>query len=253
MDFQPADPLPATDTARDVLDVVGKITLPDGIAGLRVYTSTEVWTFYVHPTYGMIPRLVYDAGDIKEVWPANKELGGVWVTYHVLPDQNLLPVCYVEPNPSFVTGDATSQNRQKVSVPGGFMALTPTTVRQWNWFADAKGKSRKPTVATSNSRGTVDINDHPVVEVSYWDACAFAEWAGVSIPSSAEWEHAARGNDSRKYPWGNESPTDDKCWSSILTVKDMTDNVHNRPAGMSPYGCLDMCGNVWEWTSTVHK
>ena len=141
----------------------------------------------------------------------------------------------------------------------GSWPVPPTTVRQWNWFAAATGKDLKPVTAILGSGNAIDLNDHPVVEVSYWDSCDFAKWAGVGLPTEEEWEHAARGSDGRKFPWGNERPTDDLCWSSIHTQKDRTapclnpDGTPARPKGASPYGLLDMSGNVWEWTSTVHK
>jgi hypothetical protein len=253
LDLEPGFRLPTTDYPDDVMRVVQQITLPDGMTGLRVLTSTEVWTFQVHPTYGVVPRLELDAGEVREAWPTNSDLGGQWVVQHVLPDGNLLPMCYVEPAPAFVMGDAEAQNRRKVNVPGGFMALTPTTVRQWNWYAAAMGKPPKSVMHTEKGGASVDLNDHPVTEVSYWDACEFAQWAGVGIPTEEQWEHAARGNDGRKFPWGNEPPTQETCHSSVQVQQSRPDSVFNRPKGASPYGCLDMSGNVWEWTSTVHK
>lgn len=99
--------------------------------------------------------------------------------------------------------------------------------------------------------------DHPVVGVSWEDTVAFCKWlsqaSGQSfrLPTEAEWEKAARGTDGRKYPWGNQ-------WdSSKLNSKeggpgDTTTPVgHYSPGGDSPYGVADMCGNVWEWCSTV--
>jgi formylglycine-generating enzyme required for sulfatase activity len=147
-----------------------------------------------------------------------------------------------------VVGD----NKRKVNLPGGYMALTPTTVRQWNWYCADTGKTPKATTVALKGFN-YGLLDHPVTEVSYWEACDFAKWAGVGLPSEEQWEHAARGNDGRKFPWGNDAPTDELCHSSVNVQKDRTDTVFNRPKGASPYGCLDMSGNVWEWTSTVHK
>lgn len=261
LDFEPSTPLPTTEYPDDVMRVVDSIALPDGITGMRVLTEKEIWTFHVHPTWGMVPRLVNDGGEVGEVWPSMKELGGrPWIVGHVLPDGHVLPMCYVEPAIAFEMGDDESPSRKKVNVPGGFLARTPTTVRQWNWFSAATGKPLKPVTAISSGSGNpIDLNDHPVVEVSYWDSCDFAKWAGVGLPTEEEWEHAARGSDGRKFPWGNESPTDELCWSSIHTQKERTapclnpDGTPARPKGASPYGLLDMSGNVWEWTSTVHK
>lgn len=262
LDIEPDFRLPTGDHPDEVMSVTRQIAgnLPAGIKGVRVLTSKEVWTFRVHRTYGCVPRLEDDGGEVREIWPTLAELGGTpWVVHHVLPDGNTLPMCYVPPATAFEMGDDESQTRRKVAVPGGFMAMTPTTVRQWNWYATACGKDLKPTTATDKSGATVDLIDHPVVEVSYWDACEFARWAGVALPTEEEWERAARGDDGRKFPWGNGAPTDELCWSSIHSQKERTapcvnpDGTPARPKGASPYGLLDMSGNVWEWTSTVHK
>lgn len=253
LDYEPSNPLPPTDHPDEIAGVVNTICLPEGVTAMRVLTRTEVWSFHYHPTYGAVPKIRMDGGEVLMDWPTNREVGGVWTVNHVLPDGNLLPLCYVEGAVGFTMGDDESQSRRKVNVDPGFMALTPTTVRQWNWFAAATGKTPKPTTVTDKAGNTVDLNDHPVVEVSYWDSCEFAKWAGVGLPTEEQWERAARGNDGRKFPWGNEAPSKETCHSSIQTQQERTDNVFKRPKGASPYGLLDMSGNVWEWTTTVHK
>jgi formylglycine-generating enzyme required for sulfatase activity len=99
--------------------------------------------------------------------------------------------------------------------------------------------------------------DHPVVNVSWHDVVAYTQWLAEQtgqpwrLPSEAEWEKAARGTDGRLYPWGDAFDAN-RCNTSEGN-KGTTTPVDSFPDGASPYGALDMAGNVWEWTSTIFK
>lgn len=127
-----------------------------------------------------------------------------------------------------------------------------------NWWAWVTGANwRRPRGPGSSLEG---LEDHPVVQVAYPDAVAFARWAGMRLPSEAEWEYAARGGlDGAQFEWGDEDPQDTapriNTWQGRFPYEntELDGWTRTSPVGCyqpNGYGLYDMTGNVWEWTSS---
>lgn len=95
-----------------------------------------------------------------------------------------------------------------------------------------------------------EFNDYPVIYVTWGQAYAYCEWAGRRLPSEAEWERAGRGDDFRTFPWG-EDKANGLLANFNMLVGD-TSRVGTYPAGASPYGVLDLAGNVAEWVNDFY-
>jgi formylglycine-generating enzyme required for sulfatase activity/plastocyanin len=104
-------------------------------------------------------------------------------------------------------------------------------------------------IRVTDKRGVFRIEpgfeNFPIVCVSWEGATAYAKWLGKRLPTEVEWEKAARGTDGREWPWGNEFGAGN---ANARATKLMP--VGSFPRGASPFGCLDMAGNVWEWTAS---
>ncbi len=141
--------------------------------------------------------------------------------------------------------------RRTVHLDAFYMDRTPVTNRQFRTFLEVTGYRPEDSSAgrflAHWPRGEMpkELADHPVVFVSWFDAKAYAAWAGKRLPTEAQWEKAARGPDGRKYPWGRGEPTPTRA--NFGKQHRSTVSVGSFPEGVSPYGVHDLAGNVWEW------
>ena len=144
--------------------------------------------------------------------------------------------------------DADDEHPQtEVTLPAFWIMPTEVTNAQYKLCVDA-GKCTKP----DNARWDKSENGNdPVTDVDWHQAHAYAAWVEGRLPTEAEWEKAACGTDGRVYPWGNAEPNDQRL--NYNKKVGHTSAVGSYPAGASPYGALDMAGNVWEWTSSLYQ
>jgi formylglycine-generating enzyme required for sulfatase activity len=147
------------------------------------------------------------------------------------------------------------QPQHRIYLPDYHIARTPVTNAQYAAFVEATGaKAPKHWV---EGRPPAGKEDYPVAYVSWRDAMAYCRWLGEKkgqsfrLPSEAEWEKAARGTGGGIYPWGDEWEPG-RCNSKKSGPDDST-LVDAHPDGASPFGVLDMAGNVWEWTLSLYR
>jgi len=228
------------------------LSLAAGIMATPVGAAGERPTERVSPPPEVNPNAV--------VWrtpspPPNPETGDVWVN-----SKDKAEMVYVAAG-EFLVGTSDAQveawmkeypedsrvmfkNEQpqcRVNLPGYWVDKYEVTVGQYRSFCRATGRSMP------EPPGWGWQDNRPVVNVTWQDATAYAKWAGKRLPSDLEWEKAARGTGGRVFPWGD-------LWDAGKCVNrrgsktdDVTKPVGSYPSGASPYGCLDMAGNVWEW------
>jgi formylglycine-generating enzyme required for sulfatase activity len=166
-------------------------------------------------------------------------------------------------------GDDDEHPSHQVTVSALCIDRTEVTVKAYEACV-AANRCTAPHREISPSCNAPDRADHPVNCVDWHQAVAYCRWRGKRLPTEAEWEYAARGSDSRLYPWGNEPPSATRLnacgrecvawgkrelgreWPAMYDGDDdweTTAPVGSFPAGASPFGALDMAGNVWEWTA----
>ncbi|MGE0370439.1 MAG: formylglycine-generating enzyme family protein [Gammaproteobacteria bacterium] len=138
--------------------------------------------------------------------------------------------------------DAQDQPRHRIHLAEYNIDKYPVTNAQYARFVAETG--HRPPLHWEDGRIPPGLELHPVTMVSWFDATAYARWAGKRLPTEAEWEKAARGPDGRRWPWGDAM---DATRLNTYYQVGSTTEVLRYPAGASVYGAVDMAGNVSEW------
>jgi eukaryotic-like serine/threonine-protein kinase len=180
--------------------------------------SSEELPMRYSPTDGM-PQMYVPAGQVR--------MGGL----DVHADDDELPAHYVSINAFWVDQLEVTNAMYLLCVQAGKCDLPA------NWSSEKR---------TSYFNDPA-YKDYPVVQISWEQANIYCAWAGRHLPTEAQWERAARGDDFRTFPWGDEPPGE--IYANYNRLVGDTSRVGSYTAGASPFGALDMAGNVWEWTT----
>ncbi|MFH1562213.1 MAG: SUMF1/EgtB/PvdO family nonheme iron enzyme [Nitrospirota bacterium] len=122
-----------------------------------------------------------------------------------------------------------------------YFSITCITVEQFGRFVKESGYD-------AGKDWQKDPPDHPVRYVNWHDSQAYCKWAGLRLPTEAEWELTARGYQALKYPWGNNWEDGRRvCWDEQKGPKGSTSPVFDHPDGVSSFGTFQQSGNLWEW------
>lgn len=213
-----------------------------GLVGIPLLLSVGVGMYgYNHGYFGDIePQATKAAVQVYSGAPTANYLPPVWKS-----PKDGAEMVLIRPG-SFFRGPRPEAGHGAEPVvdelPAFYIDRYEVTNRQFAKFVKETGYK---TESRWKDYATEARMDHPVISVSWYDAQAYAAWAGKRLPKGDEWEKAARGADGRRYPWGNEPDTARlNSFESGHGNTTVQGTYHN---GASPFGVEDMAGNVWEW------
>ncbi len=208
------------------------------------------------------------AGHFSSITPKNAPAGDSVPVQSVPEPSKLNPATKLNPKDGaemilipageFLMGDdgLKYNPRHTVNLDAYYIYKNLVTVAQYREFCNSTHRKMPDKLSGYLGSKRVELDwkdDHPMVNVDWEDASAYCKWAGGYLPTEAQWEKAARGVDGRKYPWGNEWDNSRlQCSNKSYGDAGRTAPVGSFPGGASPYGLLDMAGNVWQWCADWH-
>ncbi len=201
--------------------------------------------------------------------PANAKPGQVWVCPTDGAEMVLVPAGEFRMGKDGVrVNDGRIQRygaapQHPVNVGAFWISRYEVTNAQYARFLNATGKTKDADGRLFGTPPDLEQREgiwqakpgrerHPVHAVSWFAARSYAEWAGCRLPTEAEWEKAARGVDAREWPWGGAGAVGEFAhWGTTDPQQPFA--VGSFPVDRSPYGCMDMAGNAWEWTASLER
>lgn len=221
----------------------------DRLSDLESYfSSRKLPSDALDPFAGSAPAAPAEAEVAEPEAPPAPPVPRVPVSYTVREEDHRGPMLYV-PAGTFLFG----RERRAASTGAFWIDKYPVTNKQFENFCRSTGYRVPKFLKDKDPR--FSHPDAPVVGVSVADALKYAAWVGKDLPTEEQWEKAARGVDGRTFPWGEDATiTDARACAGRDAATGATAPVTASREGASPYGVLDLAGNVWEWTkSTVSE
>ncbi|MBX3084504.1 MAG: SUMF1/EgtB/PvdO family nonheme iron enzyme [Anaerolineae bacterium] len=226
----------AVSTSVSGLGQIPATVIPTLSVDQRYATATRIAALYEMPT--TTPPAKFDGAKMVLV-PAGCFLMGNAINSNERP---VYPVCFDIPY-WIDMYEVTNVEYQKFLAEGGYVDKQWWTAEGWRWRED--NNKTEPRVYDGFT-----ADRQPRVGVTWYESYAYCKWRGARLPTEAEWEYAARGPDSREYPWGSD-------WVQDYSVNTYNSHgksaeVGSKPKGVSWVGAYDMAGNVWEWVQTQY-
>ena len=201
----------------------------------------------------MKTRLVQVQQEAEDLKRRTEELDRSWEALEksrkeMLPEANKKRMILI-PSGSFVMGgrdeESPSAERPSHTVNLNSFHINPFPVTNQDYREFVAVTGHRTPIHWQRGTFPAGLGNHPVANVSWTDAKAYADWSGARLPTEAEWEKASRGTDERPYPWGERFVEGERCNST--NIIGTTTPVDEFPDGRSPYGIWDMAGNIYEW------